>query len=135
MFQYLAEPMLDHRSADSDHPHAGQVGWSRANNRFGWASMLGSTGKADISGYVSPARADDLAGLPATYIHIGAIDLFVEESLDYARRLTRAGVSVELHVWPGAYHAFQAVPSHVARESRRVARAALKRALHGVDGS
>ena len=86
-----------------------------------------------VSPYCSPATAGDLSGLPPTYIHIGAIDLFLEESLDYARRLTRAGVSVELHVWPGAFHAFGSTDCHVSREARRVARTAIKRALWGVD--
>lgn len=129
-FQYLAEPMLDHRSVESDHPQVGPVGWTRQHNRFGWASMLGGAVEEPVSPYVSPARVDDLSGLPPTFIHVGAIDLFLEESLDYARRLTRAGVPVELHVWPGAYHAFGAIDAHVSREARRVARTALARALH-----
>ena len=132
-FQYLAEPMLDHRSPDSDHPHTGHVGWTRAHNRFGWASLLGGAGQP-VSPYASPARADDLSRLPPTFIHIGAVDLFLEESLDYARRLTRAGVSVELHVWPGAYHAFGAIDAHVSREARRVARTAIERALRAAPG-
>jgi acetyl esterase/lipase len=127
VFQYLAEPMLDYRSPDSDHPHTGHFGWTRDHNRFGWNAMLGD--EEIVSPYYSPAIADDLAGLPSTYIHIGAIDLFLEESLDYARRLTRAGVSVELHVWPGAFHAFGSTDCHVSREARRVARTAIKRAL------
>ncbi len=130
VFQYLAEPMLDHRSPDSDHPHTGHFGWTRDHNRFGWYSMLG--GADTVSPYCSPATAEDLSGLPPTYIHIGAIDLFLEESIDYARRLTRAGVSVELHVWPGAFHAFGSTDCHVSREARRVARTAIKRALWGV---
>ncbi|WP_254514577.1 alpha/beta hydrolase [Novosphingobium sp. G106] len=130
-FQYLAEPMLDHRSVSSDHPHVGHFGWTRDHNRFGWSSMLGGTTGEETSPYCSPAMAEDLSGLPPTFIHIGAIDLFLEESLDYARRLTRAGVSVELHVWPGAFHAFQSTDAHVSREARRVARTAIHRALHG----
>ena len=129
VFQYLAEPMLDHRSVESDHPHTGHFGWTRDHNRFGWNSMLG--GADSVSPYCSPAIAEDLSGLPPTYIHIGAIDLFLEESVDYARRLTRAGVSVELHVWPGAFHAFGSTDCHVSREARRVARTAIKRALWG----
>lgn len=129
LFQYLAEPMLDHRSVDSDHPHAGHFGWTREHNRFGWASMLGAADQ--VSPYCSPAVADNLSGLPPTFIHIGAIDLFLEESLEYARRLARAGVSVELHVWPGAFHAFGSTDCHVTREARRVARTAIKRALWG----
>lgn len=127
-FQYLAEPMLDHRSVDSDHPHVGHIGWTRDHNRFGWASMLGGSA-APVSPYASPATAEDLTGLPPTFIHIGAIDLFLEESLEYARRLTRAGVPVELHVWPGAYHAFGAINAHVSRQSRGAARTAIQRGL------
>jgi acetyl esterase/lipase len=129
-FQYLAEPMLDHRSVDSDHPHVGHFGWTREHNRFGWLSMIGRASVDDVSPYCSPAVAEDLSDLPPTFIHIGAIDLFLEESLDYARRLTRAGVSVELHVWPGAFHAFQSTDCHISREARRVARTAIYRALH-----
>lgn len=130
-FQYLAEPMLDHRSVDSDHPHTGHFGWTREHNRFGWDALLGDMDRKAVSPYASPAMVEDLSGLPATFIHIGAIDLFLEESMDYARRLTRAGVAVELHVWPGAYHAFGAYDAHVSREARRVARTAIHRALHG----
>lgn len=131
LFQYLAEPMLDHRSVDSDHPHTGHFGWTRDHNRFGWESMLG--GAEVVSPYCSPATAQDLSGLPPSFIHIGAIDLFLEESIDYARRLARAGVSVELHVWPGAFRAFGSTDCHVTREARRVARTAIKRALWGMD--
>jgi triacylglycerol lipase len=40
----------------------------------------------------------------------GALDLFLDEDLDYARRLIDAGVQTELHVYPGAIHAFEMVP-------------------------
>ena len=36
----------------------------------------------------------------------GALDLFLDEDMEYARRLLRAGVPTELHVYPGAYHGF-----------------------------
>jgi triacylglycerol lipase len=54
----------------------------------------------------APARAADLTGLPPTFIIVGALDLFLEENLEYARRLMRAGVPTELHVIPGAFHGF-----------------------------
>ena len=62
----------------------------------------------------------------------GALDLFLEEDLDYARRLARQGVPVELHVYPGAYHAFDLDPNaQVAQNARRDSVAALRRFLHG----
>ena len=49
---------------------------------------------------------ENLTGLPPAFIAVGAIDLFVDEDIEYARRLIAAGVPTELHVVPGAYHGF-----------------------------
>ena len=134
-FQLLSVPMLDDRTCvDPDpHPHAGQVGWSAAHNVAGWTALLGGApGGEGVSPYAAPARADDLAGLPPAFINIGAIDLFLEESAQYAIRLTRAGVPVEFHVYPGAFHGFQlAATSRVAQQADRDFRAALSRFLKG----
>ena len=51
-----------------------------------------------------PARVQDLSRLPPAFIVVGSLDLFVEESIEYARRLMRAGVPTELHVLPGGFH-------------------------------
>jgi triacylglycerol lipase len=68
--------------------------------------------------------------LPPTYIVTGALDIFLDENLEYARRLLRAGVPTELHVYPGAYHGFQiATEADVTKRSDRDALHALKRAL------
>jgi acetyl esterase/lipase len=40
------------------------------------------------------------------FIVVGAIDLFVDEDIECARRLIAAGVPAELHVVPSAYHAY-----------------------------
>jgi acetyl esterase/lipase len=40
-------------------------------------------------------------------MYAGALDLFMEEDLEYAKRLMCAGVPTELHVYPGAIHAFE----------------------------
>jgi len=132
-FQHLTYPMLDDRTctAVDPHPHAGQFLWTAHNNRFGWAALLGQEpGGPDVSPYAAPARASDLTGLPPTYIATGGLDLFLEEDLDYARRLMRGGVPVELHVYPGAFHAFDlALTAEVAVQSRRDGLAALKRLM------
>jgi acetyl esterase/lipase len=103
--QQLVYPMLDDRSPDSSHPYAGEFGWTREANRFGWRSLLGrEPGGADVSPYAAAARAEHLEGLAPAFIGVGALDLLLEENLEYARRLSRAGVPVELHVYPGAFH-------------------------------
>jgi triacylglycerol lipase len=111
-FQLLVYPMLDDRTASTvePHPYAGEFIWTPADNRFGWASLLGPELGADqVSPYAAAARVDSVAGLPPAYIDVGALDLFCEEDIEYARRLLRAGVPAELHVYPGGYHGYDMV--------------------------
>lgn len=112
--QLLVFPMLDHRTGGPDCPWrnraTGEFIWTRESNRFGWSALKGEYAAADHrKGWFSPTLAEDLAGLPPTWIGTGSLDLFVDENLDYARRLIDAGVPVELHAYPGAIHAFQAM--------------------------
>lgn len=111
-FQVLAYPMLDDRSSatatDPNHRF-----WSTRSNRFGWAAYLGG---ADPRVAV-PARRDDLGGLPPAWIGVGTHDLFHDEDLAYARRLTEAGVPCRVEVIPGAFHGFDIVAPK-ARVSR-----------------
>ena len=134
-FQVLVYPMLDDRTCASadPHPYTGEFVWTPANNRFGWSCLLGvEPGSDGVSPYAAAARATDLTGLPPTFISTAALDLFLEEDLDYARRLLRAGVPVELHVYPGAYHGYDFfTTAEVGVESRRVMMRYLRRALHG----
>ena len=78
------------------------------------------TGTGDVPASAAPARARDLAGLPATYLEVGELDVFRDEDIEYARRLAAAGVSVELHVHPGCPHGFDLIApgADVARRSR-----------------
>ena len=132
-FQHLIYPMLDDRTcvAKSPHPFAGEFLWTAHNNAFGWSALLGAApGSANVSPYAAAARADDLSGLPPTFISTGALDLFLEEDIEYARRLMRQGVPVELHVYPGAYHAFDFLTNaRIAAAARRDSLAALRRFL------
>ena len=134
-FQRLDSPMLDDRTANrSDpHPYCGHYFWSAADNRFGWESLLGlSPRDAGVSPYAAPARAEDLSCLPPAIITVGSLDLFLEESIEYARRLSRAGVPVELHVYPGAFHSFEFLYDTVlAKNAARDRLTATRRALRG----
>jgi triacylglycerol lipase len=134
-FQHLIYPMLDDRNCTDQDPHplTGEFVWSRASNHFGWSAYLGhAPGAADVSPYAAPARAENLAGLPPAFIAVGTLDLFLEEDIDYARRLTRAGVPVELHVYPGAFHGYQlATEARVTLAANRDSFDALRRALFG----
>jgi acetyl esterase/lipase len=132
-FQLLIYPMLDDRTASTTnpHPYAGEFNWTPEANHFGWSALLGhEPGKEGVSPYAAAARAENLVGLPPAYISVGTLDLFVEEDLEYARRLTRAGVQTELHLYPGAYHGFQVNPdAWISRAEERNSEQALRRAL------
>jgi acetyl esterase/lipase len=132
-FQLLIYPMLDDRTvtAEARNPFTGQFVWTPSANRFGWTALLGhEPGVADVSPYAAAARASDLSGLPPAYICVGALDLFVDEDIAYAKRLLRAGVPTELHIFPGAYHAFEmAVDAAVTVAAQRERRTALARAF------
>jgi triacylglycerol lipase len=127
--------MIDDRSAVRKdlHPYVGEFVWTQENNYFGWRSLLGEEpGSAGVSPYAAAARAADVSGLPPTYISVGGLDLFLEENMTYADRLSRAGVPVELHIYPRAYHGFyRATTARVTRQAEHDTREALRRFLHG----
>ena len=130
--QHLIFPMLDDRTCVREpHPYAGEFIWTARSNHFGWSSLLGCPpGSEGVSAYAAPARAENLAGLPPTFIAVGALDLFIEEDIEYARRLIRAGIPTELHVYPGAYHGYQVVPhAGITLNAERDSIDALRRAL------
>jgi acetyl esterase/lipase len=108
IFQLLDCPMIDDRQATPSSQLDDLVIWSRGSNTFGWQSYLGALyGTDDIPIYAAAARADDLSGLPPTYVCVGAVDGFRDEDIAYATRLNQAGVETELHVYPGAPHGVQ----------------------------
>jgi acetyl esterase/lipase len=102
--QLLAYPMLDDRSGAAPKDLNYRL-WGPKSNQFGWAAYLGN---ADPQIAV-PARRDDLSGLPPAWIGVGTQDLFHDEDLAYAERLTAAGVPCHLEVVPGAFHGFDLV--------------------------
>jgi len=132
-FQLLVYPMLDDRTCTSaPHPYAGEFIWDQASNRFGWESWLGALpGDPGVPALAAPGRAKDFSGLPATLIATAALDMFVEENLDYARRLIRAGVPTELYVVAGAFHGFDAMApeADVSRRFSSICEDALRRAF------
>ena len=106
--QLLMYPMLDDRN---DQPSVSQMAgrgiWDRTANETGWTALLGAArGGEGVAAYAAPARADDLSGLPPTFLDVGTAETFRDEVITFASRLALAGGDVELHLWPGAFHAF-----------------------------
>jgi acetyl esterase/lipase len=109
--QVLVYPMLDDRTTVPDPGLAPFAAWSYDDNYTGWHALLGdSVGGPDVPAAAAPARADDLSGLPPTYVDTGDLDIFRDECIEYARRIAAAGTQVELHVHPGCPHGFDRIP-------------------------
>jgi len=128
-FQMPIYPMIDDRNETPSSHEITDIGlWDRAGNIEAWKWYLGD-GKPDQ--YAAPARAEDLAGLPPTFIDVGTVDLFRDEDIAFATRLMQVGVPTELVVNPGAYHAAEVFAPDAPLAQRIWARRieALRRAL------
>lgn len=108
--QVLVYPMLDDRNNKPIEAIEPLAFWKVSDNITGWSALLGrdkaGDPDADVSEYAAPARAKNLSRLPPTYIDVGGLDIFRDESLEYARRLVAEDVEVEFHLYPGVPHAF-----------------------------
>jgi acetyl esterase/lipase len=112
--QFLIYPMLDHRTGGPDDVRQnrtiGEFVWTRQQNQFSWSCLRGNREiDADRIHHFSPSLAKNVAELPRCYMAVGSIDLFLEEDIDYALRLVRAGTAVEIHSYAGGVHSFDLV--------------------------
>ncbi|MDX3533509.1 alpha/beta hydrolase [Streptomyces sp. MB09-01] len=127
-FQLLNQPGLDDRQETWSARNFTDTPWfNRDQIATAWRHYLGSR---PATPYGAPARAADLSGLPPAYIATAEFDPNRDEDIDYARRLLQAGVSVELHQWPGTFHGSQAILSaEVSQRQNAELAAALRRGL------
>ncbi|MET2010603.1 alpha/beta hydrolase fold domain-containing protein [Microbacterium chocolatum] len=128
--QMLLCPMLDDRNESASSLQMAGIGaWDRGANATAWRAYL--AGIDPVPAYAAPARADDLSGLPPTFVDVGSAETFRDEDVDYARRIWAAGGDAELHVWPGGAHGFDAlVPeAQLSRASLRARTDWLRRLL------
>jgi acetyl esterase/lipase len=133
-FQFLGIPELDHRldtpsmRAFDDTPL-----WHRGNAIKSWQMYLGPDHTGDVSPYASPSVATDLSDLPPAYLTTMEFDPLRDEGIHYALGLLEAGVSVELHNFPGTFHGSSLVPgAAVSKRAQEELMVALARGL-GVD--
>ena len=135
-FQMLQIPELDDRlQTGSMQTFVDSPMWNRPLAVQSWQAYLGPLyGTADVPAYAAPARADDLSGLPPAYVSTAENDPLRDEGITYAQRLLQAGVSVELHQFPGTFHGSALVTSAaVSKRAQRESALVLRQAL-GVEG-
>lgn len=78
--------------------------WSYRYSVISWRYYLTQGEESDY--YASPSLCENLSGLPPTFGFVGSLDPFLDENLDYWRRMLDAGADVEYHVYPGCFHGF-----------------------------
>ncbi len=135
-FQMLQIPELDDRlDTPSMRTFTDSPLWNRPLAVQSWKAYLGPLADTDdVSPYAAPARAADLSGLPPAYISTAESDPLRDEGIIYGLRLLQAGVSVELHQFPGTFHGSAVVTSAaVSKRAQRESALVLRQAL-GVVG-
>lgn len=123
-------PMLDDRNATPSSHEITDLGvWDRSTNVQAWNWYLKDQSP---DAYAAPAHAEELSGLPPTFIDVGTLDAFRDEDIAFVGRLAEAGVPIEFHLYPGAFHASEVFAPNAELSQRIIATriAALRRALH-----
>jgi acetyl esterase len=131
-FQMLQIPELDDRlETPSMRTFVDSPVWNRRLAEKSWQYYLGELyGSRDVPALAAPARTMDFSGLPPAYISTAENDPLRDEGIAYALGLLRAGVSVELHQFPGTFHGSAMVTTAaVSRRAQREAAFVLRRAL------
>jgi epsilon-lactone hydrolase len=71
---------------------------------------------------VSPLYAD-VSGLPPLLVHVGDAEVLLDDAVRFADRARVAGVSVELEIWPEAFHVFQMLAGLMPEADEAIAQA------------
>ena len=105
--QLLLYPVIDHYSVErpSYRERGSGYGLTREVMVWFWNHYLEQP-QAGAHPHASPIRADSLAGLPPAYVVTGEYDPLRDEGEDYAEKLQRAGVPVQLQRYPDMNHGF-----------------------------
>src|SRR5271157_2396199 len=131
-FQMLQIPELDDRlETPSMRAFVDSPLWNRPLAVQSWRAYLGDlSGATDVPSYAAPSRATDLSALPSAYVSTAENDPLRDEGIIYALRMLQAGVSVELHQFPGTFHGSALVTTAaVSRRAQRETALVLRRAL------
>ncbi|MEV0260153.1 alpha/beta hydrolase [Streptomyces sp. NPDC050617] len=130
IFQSLTYPGVDTTATSDSMRTAGDL--PVLNRRALELALEYYTGGENLDPYASPLHADDLSGLPPTFIAVAEIDPLRDEGRQYAERLSASGVTTEFIQVPGAVHGFDLLFPQARISERNLADQvrALRDALH-----
>jgi acetyl esterase len=107
--QLLVYPNTDYRAqTDSLRENDDPMLFNRRSVAWYWGNYLASASDGD-NPLVSPLRAPSLAGLPPATVITAEFDPLRDEGEQYAQRLEKEGVPVELRRYDGMAHGFFAM--------------------------
>lgn len=130
-FQMPLFPMIDDScTTDSSNEFHDNRIWSKELNQFAWSMYLKNI-EGETPKYAAPMRENCFSKLPPTYTTVGSLDPFRDETMNYVKALSAAGVPVEFHLYPGAYHEFEAIVpnSSISKKAIKESIIALKNGL------
>ncbi|WP_200829932.1 alpha/beta hydrolase [Microbacterium sp. SLBN-154] len=132
---FLNSPELDdRRSSASMAKFVDTPGFTARDAEISWRLYLGdiTPGSDEVPADAAPARAENLRGLPPTYLALMEFDPLRDEGLAFAGKLLADEVPVELHLFPGTFHGSSALAhAEVSRRELDEEVAVLRRALSG----
>lgn len=106
-FQFPIYPMLNAQMDMASAIDNTSFIWNSKRNYAAWKIYLGDLFLNDkVPAYASPSLADDYSGLPPAFTYVGALDPFKDETVKYISDLNSAGIQADVHVYEGAFHAF-----------------------------
>jgi acetyl esterase len=133
-FQLLVYPVTDSTAKRNDYASKSEnaEGYFLTTNQMDWYrdQYVGEEAHADEP-YLSPVRAESLAGLPPACVVTAECDPLRDEGEEYAHALQAAGVPVTIHRAPGMFHGFFNMDALLdgAKDAQAVAYAAMRDAL------
>jgi acetyl esterase len=105
-FELLVYPVTDHEF-ESPSMHENATGYFLELESMRWFYNQYLRDERDGADWrFSPARADDLSGLPPAFVLTAEFDPLRDQGEAYARRLEAAGVPVEARRYDGVFHGF-----------------------------
>jgi acetyl esterase/lipase len=123
-FQYLNCPQLDPIADGPSMVTFHDTAFVTAETiQTGWRHYLGPEDEWSpaLLAAASPAHVAELNGVAPAYVAVAEFDPLRDEGIAYARRLSAAGVPVELHVFPGTFHCSAVVARTAAVSQRELA--------------